>query len=61
MLIVFATDKGVFKATRNLPGVESVHVKDLNAELLAPGGQAGRLVLWTKDALDALKNQALFA
>ncbi|HLD76329.1 MAG TPA: 50S ribosomal protein L4 [Candidatus Norongarragalinales archaeon] len=61
VLIVFATDKGVFKATRNLPGVESVHVKDLNAELLAPGGQAGRLVLWTKDALDALKNQALFA
>ena len=41
--------------------LESVHVKDLNAELLAPGGQAGRLVLWTKDALDALKNQALFA
>ncbi len=61
VLIVYANDKGVHKATRNIPGVEAVNVKDLNAELLAPGGQPGRLVLWTKGAIDALKNDQLFA
>ncbi len=59
-LIVYGKDQGVLKATRNLPGVDVVAVKDLNAELLAPGGQAGRLIVWTQDALDQLEKEKLF-
>jgi large subunit ribosomal protein L4e len=60
VLIVYGKDQGVLKATRNLPGVDVVSVKELNAELLAPGGQAGRLIVWTQDALDVLAKEKLF-
>jgi large subunit ribosomal protein L4e len=38
-------------AIRNLPGVEVVHVKYLNAEMLAPGTHPGRLTVWMEKAL----------
>ena len=57
-LIVVSKDGGIFKAARNLPGVDVVLVKDLNAELLAPGTHPGRLTVWTKSAFTAL--DALF-
>ncbi|MBI4360634.1 50S ribosomal protein L4 [Candidatus Micrarchaeota archaeon] len=60
VLIVYAKDQGIHKAARNLPGVDVVSVKELNAELLAPGGQAGRLIVWTQDALDELQQAKLF-
>ena len=53
-LIVVSKDGGIFKAARNLPGVDVVLVKDLNAELLAPGTHPGRLTVWTKSAFTAL-------
>ncbi|MFH0836271.1 MAG: 50S ribosomal protein L4 [Candidatus Micrarchaeota archaeon] len=59
-LIVFAEDHGIRKAARNLPGVDVVKVQDLNAELLAPGGVAGRLVVWTQDAVEKLDKERLF-
>ena len=49
-LIVISEDKGVRKAVSNLPGVEVTVLRNLNAELLAPGANAGRLVIWTKSA-----------
>lgn len=61
ILIVYAKDKGLQKAVRNLPGVDAVDVKNLNAELLAPGGDAGRLIVWTQDALDEMNQEKLFA
>ena len=60
LLIVFGEDKGIWKAARNIPGVDCVNVKDLDAELLAPGGSAGRLTVWTADAIDKLANDGLF-
>ncbi|MDP2717998.1 MAG: 50S ribosomal protein L4, partial [Candidatus Micrarchaeota archaeon] len=60
VLIVYGKDQGVRNATRNIPGVDVAEVKDLNAELLAPGGQAGRLIVWTQDALDQLEKEKLF-
>lgn len=60
VLIVYGKDKGVWKATRNIPGVDAVDVRKLSAELLAPGGDAGRLVLWTNHAIEALANEQLF-
>ncbi|KAJ2245144.1 60S ribosomal protein L4B, partial [Coemansia sp. RSA 455] len=41
-LVVFAQDKGISRAFRNLPGVELVDVTRLNLLQLAPGGHLGR-------------------
>ncbi len=59
-LIVIGEDRGVSLAARNLPGVDVVEVHGLNAELLAPGTHAGRLVLWTTSAIDRLEKENLF-
>jgi len=53
-LIVVAEDKGIGEAARNIPGVDVVPVKELNAEILAPGTHPGRLTIWTKGAIEAL-------
>ncbi len=53
-LIVVGEDKGIKLGARNLPGVEVVKVRTLNAEQLAPGGVAGRLTVWTKGAIQKL-------
>ncbi len=53
-LIVVSEDLGIGMAARNLPGVEVVNVTDLNAELLAPGAHAGRLVVWSRSAFTSL-------
>lgn len=54
LLIVTNGTKPVYKAARNLPGVEIVQVQSLNAEHLAPGTHAGRLTIWTEDAVHEL-------
>ncbi|MFQ6129617.1 MAG: 50S ribosomal protein L4 [Candidatus Hadarchaeaceae archaeon] len=53
-LIVVSEDKGIKLGARNLPGVEVVKVRNLNAEQLAPGGVPGRLTTWTKGAVQKL-------
>jgi len=53
ILIVTGKNSAVFKAGRNLPGVDICAAKNLNAELLAPGCVPGRLVLWSESALKA--------
>ena len=53
-LIVVAENKGLAKAASNLPGVDVEVVKNLNAEMLAPGTHAGRLTLWSKNAIEQL-------
>lgn len=50
-LIVVGEGNGIEIGARNLPGVDVVKVKDLNAEHLAPGGVLGRLTVWTKSAI----------
>ena len=59
-LVVVGRDSGVGLAARNLPGVDVVEVHGLNADLLAPGTHPGRLVLWTKSAIDRLGSEELF-
>jgi large subunit ribosomal protein L4e len=54
LLIVVASDQGLGKAARNLPGVDFITVEKLNAELLAPGTHAGRLTIWTEGSLQKL-------
>jgi large subunit ribosomal protein L4e len=53
-LIVVSEDRGIGKAARNLPGVDTATVRGLNAELLAPGAHLGRLVVWAKSAFTSL-------
>lgn len=55
-LIVVSDDNGISKAARNLPGVDIITLRNLNAELLAPGANPGRLVLWGKTAFTNLDN-----
>jgi large subunit ribosomal protein L4e len=54
VLLVVANKDGLAKAARNLPGVDVVAAKDLSAEDLAPGGDLGRLTVFTKAAVEAL-------
>ena len=55
LLLVGSEKCGLDKAARNVPGVDVVTAKDLSAEDLAPGGDLGRLTVWTKPAIEALE------
>ena len=55
ILIVTSEDKGIFKAARNLAGVDVITYDQLNAELLAPGASAGRLTIFTESAIARLQ------
>ncbi len=57
VLIVAGDSSKIFKAARNLEGVDVVSVRDLNADLLAPGAQPGRLTLWTENAIRMLAGE----
>jgi len=51
LLVVSDDEKAVFQAASNLPGVEVAAVGGLNATLLAPGGDAGRLTVFSESAI----------
>jgi len=53
-LVVYNEDGGIKKAMRNIPGVDTVSVERLNLLSLAPGGNFGRLVIWTEGAFKKL-------
>ncbi len=53
--VLFVTADGKAPAMQNLTGVDIVAAKDLGAEHLAPGGDLGRLTVFTKGALDQIK------
>jgi large subunit ribosomal protein L4e len=53
-LLVIAQDRGIVKGSRNTPGLDITVISKLNVELLAPGGTAGRLTLWTRGAIQKL-------
>ena len=55
ILFVVAKRSELYKAARNLVGVDVVSVKKLNVEHLAPGGHPGRLTIWSENAIKALK------
>ncbi|CAN6604418.1 large ribosomal subunit protein uL4A [Trichomonascus vanleenenianus] len=53
-LVVYGEDKGLVKAFRNIPGVETSNVRALNLLQLAPGSHLGRFVIWTESAFKLL-------
>ena len=50
----------LLRAAPNIPGVDIVKINEINAELLAPGADAGRLTLFTQSAIERLDNEKLF-
>ena len=54
-LIVVAKNEGIIQGARNHPGVDVVTVDNLGVELLAPGTHPGRLTIWTKSAVEKLR------
>jgi large subunit ribosomal protein L4e len=54
-LLVITKNDGVAEAARNLPGIEVASLRNLNAEMLAPGTHPGRLTVWTKSAFEKLE------
>lgn len=54
ILFVVSEDKGISKAVKNIPGTDFSIVKNINAELLAPGTHAGRLTIWSESAIKKL-------
>ncbi|MDY6766171.1 MAG: 50S ribosomal protein L4 [Candidatus Nanohaloarchaea archaeon] len=59
-LLVVGEDQGIARAARNIPGVQVCTVEQLNAEVLAPGTDPGRLVVWTETAIQRLDEEGLF-
>ncbi len=53
--VLFVTADGKAPAAKNLAGVDVVAARNLSAEHLAPGGDAGRLTVYTQGAIAALK------
>jgi large subunit ribosomal protein L4e len=51
VLVIVSNLERIGKSVRNLPGIDMATAKSLNAELLAPGGIAGRLTILTEQAL----------
>ena len=59
ILVVAAKPESVARRFANLPGVDVVPPSQLNAEDLAPGGDPGRLAIFTESALEALRAWSL--
>ena len=59
-LIIISKESKIMKSACNIPGIEICEVKKINAELLAPGTNPGRIALWTNSAIDVLNKNKLF-
>lgn len=52
--LIVAEKLGIHDAARNIPGVDVIPLGNLCVEHLAPGGQGGRLVIWSESSINAL-------
>src|SRR3989338_3373457 len=60
ILVVVSGQCPLQNAARNVPGLEVIAARSLNARLLAPGAVPGRVTLWTDKALDVIEKEKLF-
>ncbi|MEO2154825.1 MAG: 50S ribosomal protein L4 [Nanoarchaeota archaeon] len=61
LVVISNKDSPLAKAALNVPGVDVVTPENLNVELLAPGGEPGRLTIWSEEAIKELKERNLFS
>lgn len=59
-LLVVSQPCSLLAAARNIPGVDACVVNNLNINLLAPGGQAGRLTIYSEEAVKKIEKDQLF-
>ncbi len=59
-LLVVSEDCDLLKASKNIPGIDAVEIKKINAKLLAPGSHPGRLTLFTNTAIEKLEKEKIF-
>ncbi|MDD2678761.1 MAG: 50S ribosomal protein L4 [Candidatus Nanoarchaeia archaeon] len=59
-LIIASKNCDLIKSSKSMQGIESVQVNNLNVTLLAPGGEPGRITVWTKEAINELAEKNLF-
>jgi len=48
------------KSARNIEGCDVAAVNNINAEILAPGGNSSRLCIWSETAIEKLAKERLF-
>jgi len=53
-MVIYSEDKGIKRAMRNIPGVETASVDNLDLLRLAPGGSFGRFLIFTESAFKKL-------
>lgn len=56
-VLIVAEGNRLIKAVKSFPGVDVSSAGMLNAELLAPGCEAGRLVIWSENAIKKLEEK----
>ncbi|MCD6478195.1 MAG: 50S ribosomal protein L4 [Candidatus Aenigmarchaeota archaeon] len=56
-LLIVKDDNGISKVVRGVPGFDVAKVDNLNVEILSPGAHGIRLVIWTKSAIESLKDR----
>lgn len=54
-LLIVCKKRGIEKGANNLIGVDIIEPKEINAEHLAPGGDAGRLTIYTESAIKEME------
>ena len=59
-LIVVSQKCSLMNAASNIPGLNISIVHNLNAELLAPGANPGRLIIWSNKSIERLGKEKLF-
>ncbi len=59
-LFVVSKECALSNSAANILGVDVCEVKNLNVRLLAPGGNPGRLTIFSKDAIELLEKEKLF-
>jgi large subunit ribosomal protein L4e len=59
-LFVISKKSSLSKILSSIRGLDCVLVNNINVELLAPGGNPGRLTLFTKDAIEEMQQKSLF-
>ncbi len=59
-LIVVSDKCDLIDTGKNLQGIDITKIKNINAELLAPGCNAGRLTIYSENALEKMNKEKLF-
>jgi large subunit ribosomal protein L4e len=55
ILFVVKDSSKIYRAARNIEGVDVTTLANLNAKLLAPGAHAGRLTVWSETAIEKMR------